>query len=103
LEVVMQVTVLYIAGCPNAGLAEQRVREALDRLGRSDAVLIRQQAVSEAQAEALGFRGSPTIMVNRRDALAHSDAPVGLSCRVYEGVQGLAGAPTVDQLVDTLR
>lgn len=51
------------------------------------------------EAEAAGFRGSPTVLVNGQDPFADSDAPAGLSCRVFRTEAGLAGAPTVEQLL----
>ncbi len=53
-------------------------------------------------AERLGFRGSPTILVDGRDPFADRDAPVGLSCRVYQTDAGLAGSPTAEQIVTAL-
>ncbi len=32
------------------------------------------------------------------DLFAGSDAPVGLSCRIYQTPDGPAGSPTLDQL-----
>jgi hypothetical protein len=55
------------------------------------------------EAEAGPFRGSPTVLVNGRDPFADTDSPVGFSCRVYRTEGGLAGAPTVEQLVAVLR
>jgi hypothetical protein len=50
----------------------------------------------------VGFRGSPTVLVDGRDPFADRQAPVGLSCRVYSTPEGLAGAPTVAQLIEVL-
>ena len=58
---------------------------------------------SAEEAEAVGFRGSPTVLVNGRDPFAESDVPGGLSCRVFGTEAGPAGAPTVEQLVEVLR
>jgi hypothetical protein len=54
------------------------------------------------EAQAAGFRGSPTVLVNGQDPFADPDAPVGLSCRVFRTEAGLAGAPTVEQLLAVL-
>jgi hypothetical protein len=98
----MQVTVLYFDGCPHWRTAEARVREALLRLRRDDVTVARRLVDSTEQAEAEGFRGSPTILVDGRDPFAGSQTPGGLSCRVYTTPAGLAGAPTVAQLVEVL-
>ena len=44
------------------------------------------------------FRGSPSIHVNGTDLFADPEAPVGLSCRIYQTPDGAAGSPTIDQL-----
>lgn len=38
-----------------------------------------------------------------RDPFADPDSPVGLSCRVHRTSDGLAGAPTVEQLAAVLQ
>jgi hypothetical protein len=98
----MEITVLYVDGCPNWQAATGRVRQALDRLGHADVTITRQQVVSGEQAEALAFRGSPTILLDGRDLFGEAQAPSGLSCRIYATEQGLAGAPSVEQLVEAL-
>lgn len=98
----MEVTVLHFDGCPNWRTAEERVAEALGRLGRTDVAITRQRVASQDEAETWGFRGSPTVLVDGRDVFAEPGAPVGLSCRVYATDEGLSGAPTVEQLVDVL-
>ncbi len=97
----MVVTLLYFDGRRNRQLAEERLREALARSGRTDVRQERRQVVTPA--EAFAFRGSPTVLVNGRDPFADPDAPVALSCRVHHTATGLAGAPTVEQLLAVLR
>ena len=54
-------------------------------------------------AEAIGFRGSPSILVNGKDLFPDPSAPVGLACRIYVTPDGFAGAPTLDQLRAAIR
>ena len=96
----MEVTVLYVEACPHASLAADRITIALDRLG-IDAPVHERLIENEEQAEALGFSGSPTVLVNGRDPFP--TAPSGMSCRLYAVEDGTQGAPTVDQLVAALR
>jgi len=49
-------------------------------------------------AERIGFRGSPTILVDGRDPFATGIEPIGMSCRVFRTEQGAQGAPTEAQL-----
>ncbi len=51
---------------------------------------------------AFGFVGSPTILVDGRD-LAGAEASFGMTCRVYQTPDCLAGSPTPDQLRGVLR
>ncbi len=98
----MRVELLYFDGCPNWQLADERLREALAQTGRDHVRIERRQVTTPEQAEASGFRGSPTVLVNGEDPFADSNAPVGLSCRVFRTEVGPAGAPTVEQLVAVL-
>ena len=41
---------------------------------------------------------SPSVLVDEVDPFADPDAPVGLSCRVYQTPDGMAGSPTLEQL-----
>jgi hypothetical protein len=98
----MDVTLLYFDGCPNSQEAHARLREAITRLDRTDVRLTHRQVRSAEEAEQLSFHGSPTILVDGRDPFADPGAPVGLSCRIYRSPAGVAGAPTVEQIIDAL-
>lgn len=96
----MTVTLLYFDGCPHWKTAEVHLRAALARAGRH--LDIEHVLVETAEdAERLGFPGSPTILVDGRDPFDEGAAPA-LACRVFATPTGLAGAPTVEQLVDVL-
>lgn len=97
----MNVELLYFDGCPNWTVVEQRLRELLEASGTGVAVE-RRRIGTDAEAQATGFRGSPTILVDGVDPFATGDDPHGLSCRVYETPDGLAGAPTLEQLKQAL-
>lgn len=98
----MDVRLLYSDGCPNWREADERLREALARLGL-DLAPEHVRVETAEDAERLGFRGSPTVLVDGVDPFADEAAPVGLSCRVFPTPDGLRGAPTVEQLVAALR
>lgn len=98
----MAVTLLYFDGCPGWATTETRIREALQRVGLPDAALTLRTVETPMEAEAVGFRGSPTVLIDGIDPFAEPDAPVGLSCRLYETPDGLLGAPTIEQLVRAL-
>jgi hypothetical protein len=97
------VSLQFFDGCPNWRVADERLRQALARAGRPDTSIEYRTVTTPEQAEELRFRGSPTVLVDGRDPFLDHDAPVGLSCRVYRTDGGLAGSPTVEQLVEALR
>lgn len=92
---------MYFDGCPNWELAQARLRDALVAVGLAENVEL-VEVTGPEQAERLGFRGSPTVLVDGHDLLGQPDAPVGLACRVYATPDGLQGAPTTEQLVEAL-
>jgi hypothetical protein len=98
----VNVVLLFSPDCPNWRVADERLRKALALVGR-DGVRVQHRLVASAeQAEAAGFRGSPTVLVNGQDPFAEAGAPAGLSCRVFRTDAGLTGAPTVEQLLAVL-
>ena len=99
----MNVALLYFEGCPSWRVADQRLREALTRVGRSDATVHHHKVSTPEEAQAARFHGSPTLLVDGRDPFDPGNAPVGLFCRLYRTPQGLAGSPTVEQLAEVLR
>lgn len=99
----MQITLLYFDGCPNWSVADERLREALSQTGNPNVEVAYRKVSTPQEAEEVGFRGSPTILLDGRDPFLDREAPVGLSCRVYRSEAGLMGAPTVQQLVEVLR
>jgi len=95
----MKIQLLYFDECPNWQVADERLRDALAAMGSTTQV--ERVLVSTAEeAEAWGFHGSPSILVDGEDPFAEPDAPVGLSCRLYRGPAGVSGSPTTEQLVD---
>jgi hypothetical protein len=92
----MDIALLYLDGCPNWKVAEQRLSEIAAE--RPDITVTRHLVDTIEEAERVGFHGSPSILVNGVDAFADRDAGIGLACRVYATPGGPAGAPTLEQL-----
>ncbi len=92
----MDVTLLYFDDCPNWMQAAGH----LDTLAAEfpDLTLSRRLVDTSEEAERVGFHGSPSILIDGVDAFAPRDAPVGLSCRMYQTPDGPAGSPTLEQL-----
>ena len=99
----MNVTVQYFDGCPNWQRAAELVRQALRAAGQPPSALTLQAMHTPEEAERVGLRGSPTVLIDGTDPFAEQTAPVGLSCRVLPTPDGLAGAPTLEQLTAALQ
>jgi hypothetical protein len=96
------VTLQYFDGCPNWQTGHERLQEAIWRVGRDLFVIEAHRIASHDHAVAERFPGSPTFHIQGRDLFADPAAPFGVACRLYSTPQGLAGAPTVEQLVHVL-
>ena len=93
----MEITLLYFDGCPNWRHTDQDLRRLI-AAGAVQADLRHLRVETPEDAERLGFRGSPTVVVDGRDPFATGDEPVGLACRVYQTDHGPRGRPTFDQV-----
>lgn len=98
----MHVELLYFDGCPNWTAADSRLTEALQAVAREDITVQRRKIENESDAFAVGFTGSPTVLIDGRDPFATGGEQVGLACRVYSTPQGTAGSPTLGQLMEAL-
>lgn len=90
-----RVELLYFDDCPNWRDADDLLRRVAHEV---DFELTRRLVDTPERAEALQFRGSPSILVDGIDPFATGHEPVGLSCRIYQTPQGPAGSPTLEQL-----
>jgi peroxiredoxin len=101
-----RVELLWWEGCPSHGEAEALLSATLDEIGKGDVHVVRREVRTRADAQRLGFPGSPTFHVGGRD-LFPSDAPPALTCRVYRRADGRSaplpdGADLADRLRDVL-
>lgn len=89
------VRLLHFDGCPNWQVVDARLRT----LQAEVAFTLEHETVETPEdAERLGFRGSPTVLIDGTDPFADGDAPAGLACRVYATPDGPQGFPTLEQL-----
>lgn len=96
----MDVTLLYFNDCPNWKVTSEHLDTLADEI---PGLRVRRQVVTTMEdAQALQFRGSPSVIVNGVDAFAEPGDPAGLSCRMYQTPDGLAGTPTLRQLREVL-
>ena len=87
----VKVELLYVEGCPGFEELVPRVRALV--AGRAEVELA--SVDSLAEAERLGFLGSPTLRVNGKDvdpdAAGRTD--FGITCRLYRTRDGRVHAP----------
>lgn len=95
------IVIQYFDDCPSWQSARDNVRAAIADTG-IEAELTLARVQTDAEAERLGFHGSPSILVDGID-LFPSDSPVGMSCRVYAVAGESKGSPSIEQLVEALR
>ena len=92
----MKVEVLYFPGCPHVDAAVAEVERALRETKISADV--RQTAFSEEAAQARGFAGSPTILINGKDVEASGNGELrGLSCRIYSDGRFVPGQDSIQR------
>jgi len=96
----MDVEVLHIDDCPNWKDAGRRLRAALDSTGHQDQPISFRLIRSSEDTLGTAFAGSPTITLNGVDLIPSNGATNDLACRIYATPAGLAGLPTVDQLIE---
>ena len=96
----MDITLQYFDGCPNWEIAAERL--AVIAAEHPGIVVTRRLVEDLEDAETIGFRGSPSMLVGGTDLFPDPSASVGLACRLYTTPTGLAGAPTLQQLRDVI-
>ncbi|MBC7518811.1 MAG: thioredoxin family protein [Microbacteriaceae bacterium] len=96
----MEITLRYFDGCPNWKVTADRLAVLA---GERPAIrVIRQLVETVEDAEAIGFRGSPSILLEGHDLFPDPSAAIGLACRLYVTPAGLVGAPTLEQLREAI-
>ena len=97
----VKVTLLFFDDCPNWRVADDHLRTLAREF--ADVVVAHQRVETPDEAERVGFRGSPTILIDGVDPFANESDPVGgLSCRVFVTPDGPAGSPSLEQLRQAL-
>jgi len=92
----MEIALLYFDGCPNWNVTAAHLVALAAEF--PDLTINHHRVETTREAERVGFRGSPSILLDGVDAFASPEDPVGLSCRLYQTPDGPAGSPTLDQL-----
>jgi hypothetical protein len=95
------VELLWWEGCPTHEEAAEKLEQILDEIGKGDVHVVRREVRTRAEAQRLGFPGSPTFSVGGRDLFPTDSAPA-LTCRVYAR-DGGALSPLPDRAELTAR
>ena len=82
----------------------ETVRDTLHSLGRNDEIH-EVEIRTQAEAEAMGFIGSPSIRINGADIelWARTAKTFGLSCRTYLHGSQRSGVPSSEELHRAIR
>ena len=98
----MNIEILYVADCPNLNPTRRNLDTALQAAGIT--ANVSQTEINDADTAAgLGMHGSPTVLIDGRDAVTNDASAGSLSCRLYAAAGGgMQGAPSVDQLAEAL-
>jgi len=93
----MRVEVLYFEGCPNHAPTVERVRAELVSRGLPKEIE-EVEIHNQAEAEAIGFVGSPSVRINGLDIEreARNLKSFGMSCRTYLEGTVRSGSPSSD-------
>ena len=98
----MEVVIQYVEGCPHFEQTYQMVSSILET-NQLQGVLRTTLVSSVAQADELGFVGSPTVLIDGADPFSVASARIGLACHLYGSGADRSGVPPVDQLEAALR
>ena len=97
------VELLLWSGCPSHDRARAQLHEVMGGLGLDPGSVVERSVESEAEARELGFIGSPTVLVDGRDAVDPGDRPAALTCRLYRRRDGSASPlPDTEDLREAL-
>ena len=99
----LRVQLLHVAECPHLAVADLRLRVALNATGHDDTAIEWVVVTTLEQAYELGFRGSPTVLINGHDPFATPELHVALACRFYSSDSGPTDAPSIAQLIDAIQ
>ena len=98
----MKIEVLYVLDCPHypAAIAELKSVLAAERVSAQISEVL---VANPRMAQALKFRGSPTIRINGRDIAGESEVQhFAVSCRLYPG-EKKPGVPPVEMIHRAVR
>lgn len=98
----MDIELLTIQDCPHGTAARELFSRALELEGTDPALIAVKEIMTDEEATASCFHGSPTFTVDGID-LFPSTAEPAMTCRVYRTAGGLSGVPSLESLRQAIR
>jgi hypothetical protein len=101
-----RIELLWWEGCPSTEAALAQLAQILREFGLDGTPVHQREIRTEAEAAEVGFRGSPSILIDGLDVDAGEDPadPNPLTCRVYRRRDGrISPTPDPDDLREALR
>jgi hypothetical protein len=101
----MKVELFHCEGCPSTPEAKAELEDVLRSHG-VDAEIELHEVTTQAEAERLDFRGSPTIKIDGRDVdpSGAGTQRAALACRIYHLPDGrVSPVPSREMLEEALR
>jgi LmbE family N-acetylglucosaminyl deacetylase len=92
----------FTAGCPSWQDTYAHLVQALGALGLDDEDILLTIVHDHAQAQALHFTGSPTVLIGGTDPFTQPSRQPALACRLYDTPDGRCGTPTQSQVTVAL-
>lgn len=89
----------YFDDCPSWQQAASHLESLRDEY---DLDIRLEHVDTDEAAQRVGFRGSPTILIDDRDLFNTDGTAIGLSCRRYVTPGGPAGCPTRQQIAEAV-
>jgi hypothetical protein len=98
------IEILFWQGCPSYAPARAMLTEEMSAAGIDADELVTIEIMSDQQAQAERFIGSPTIRLDGKDIVDTGDTPFGLECRLYYHRNGRPSPlPDRDDLKEALQ
>jgi hypothetical protein len=100
-----EVEFMWWRGCPSWERALEMLRAELEAAGLDPDAVALTEIEGDADAERVGFAGSPTILLDGQDVQPpDAEAPRGLTCRIYRRRDGRASPlPDREDLREAIR
>ncbi len=93
----MDFELLTIQDCPHGSAARELFSRAVELEGQDPVLVAAREIMTDEEAEASGFHGSPTFLVDGKDLFPSTTEPA-MTCRVYRTAGGLLGLPSLESL-----